>query len=274
MQLATEFLAAPQAVPQRTAVFLHGILGSGGNLRGVARRFVAQFPHWRAALIDLRAHGRSLESDNRPDTIAQAAEDVAQTCAGMTPSVVAVIGHSLGGKVALAAANALNATHAMTLDSAPGNASPPGATEQVSSVLQWLDENPGPWPTRESFTDLVLASGLPGAGGMFAQWLAMNLEPRDGAMAWRLDEARIHSLFESHLRTDVWPAIQSFSGSVHLVVGTKSPAYGPLDKERAARAAQANPDRFTVDYLEAGHWVHADNPDGLHRVLSLRIGSS
>src|SRR5438045_3613951 len=40
-------------------LFLHGIFGTGGNWRTIARRWVALRPTWGAVLVDLRMHGRS-----------------------------------------------------------------------------------------------------------------------------------------------------------------------------------------------------------------------
>ena len=47
-------VTAEGARPERAILFLHGILGSGGNWRTFARRFVAARPDWAAVLVDLR----------------------------------------------------------------------------------------------------------------------------------------------------------------------------------------------------------------------------
>ena len=45
--------------PSRWMLVLHGILGSGGNFRTIARRLVAARPEYGFALVDLRHHGQS-----------------------------------------------------------------------------------------------------------------------------------------------------------------------------------------------------------------------
>merc|ERR1712157_442303 len=53
-----------------TAVLVHGILGSGKNLRSFARKLARENPAWQFLLVDLRCHGdsasaRTLEMDAR-----------------------------------------------------------------------------------------------------------------------------------------------------------------------------------------------------------------
>ena len=86
----------------REVVLLHGFLGSGQNLRGLARRWGERAPG-RFLFPDLRGHGTSppLTADS---DLAQLAADVMATAAaaGFTPPLT-LVGHSLGGRVALAA---------------------------------------------------------------------------------------------------------------------------------------------------------------------------
>src|SRR5262245_29764791 len=85
---------------ERAVAFLHGILGSGNNLRTIARRFVEARPEWQAWLVDLRGHGRSPKGAGAP-SLESAARDVASLAARATPQLAGVVGHSFGGKVAL-----------------------------------------------------------------------------------------------------------------------------------------------------------------------------
>src|SRR5690349_9989101 len=82
----------------------HGIFGSGGNWRSIARKLVERRPRWGAVLVDLRGHGRS-ESGDPPHTVEAAAADLRaldQKLWGEGRAVRAALGHSLGGKVVLA----------------------------------------------------------------------------------------------------------------------------------------------------------------------------
>lgn len=266
MQLHHDLVSAAGATPTRRLVFLHGILGSGANLRSHARRFVDARPHWQAVLVDLRAHGRSLGSDGRPDTLEVAAADVLETLDALPSSVPlrAAVGHSFGGKVALQLASLVTLEHVVTLDSGPGTRLDARGSEATLGVLQVLAALRGPWDTRDAFMREVQAAGQPPA---LAQWLAMNLDRRDEGLFFRLDLSRIDALLRSYLACDLWPVVEATQAQVHLVIAGRSSVYVAEDQARARALENETHGRVTVDVLDAGHWVHVDDPDGVQRVL-------
>jgi esterase len=271
MQLHYDLVSAAGATPTRRVVFLHGILGSGANLRSHARRFVDARPPWQAVLVDLRAHGRSLGTDGRPDTLEVAAADVVETLDALpsVPSVPlrAAVGHSFGGKVALQLASLVTLEHVVTLDSGPGTRLDARGSEATLGVLQMLAALRGPWDTRDAFLREVQAAGQPLA---LAQWLAMNLDRRDEGLFFRLDLSRIDALLRSYLASDLWPVVEATQAQVHLVISGRSSVYVAEDQARAHALEGATQGRVTVDVLDAGHWVHVDDPDGVQRVLLQR----
>src|SRR5262245_61132713 len=103
MSIPLAFDRIDGANPKWTILFLHGILGRGSNLRTIAKSFIVARPHWSAFLVDLRGHGRSPKGSPDP-SIAAAAGDVLAIAAEAVPTVRAIVGHSLGGKVAMEAA--------------------------------------------------------------------------------------------------------------------------------------------------------------------------
>ncbi|XP_020599000.1 protein phosphatase methylesterase 1-like, partial [Phalaenopsis equestris] len=93
-----------------TAFILHGLLGSARNWRTFSRNLASELQkssplnEWRMVLTDLRNHGRSagIKGFDPPHDMANAARDLANLVKSQEwdwPDVV--IGHSLGGKVAL-----------------------------------------------------------------------------------------------------------------------------------------------------------------------------
>lgn len=273
MLLHHDLVPAPGATPTKAVLFLHGILGSGANLRSHARRFVQARPDCLAVLIDLRAHGQSLGREG-PDTVVGAAEDVAQTARTWDVPVHAVVGHSFGGKVALAFARAHPQVRSvMTLDSAPGPRVDARGSETTVQVLTLLEPLRRPWPSREAFVAQVEAQGLSRALG---QWLAMNLEPRTEGWVFRLDLARIHALLEDYFELDLWPVVEEAARTrqgprFHLVIGARSNVYDHEDRVRAQGLESQSDGYVTVDLLDAGHWVHVDDPQGLSEVLIRRL---
>src|SRR5689334_12030746 len=89
------FVTDPAAQPAQWMLMLHGILGSGGNLRTLARRLVERAPGWGFLLVDLRMHGQS-QGAPPPHTIAATAEDLMRLTAQLGLPIGGVLGHSFG----------------------------------------------------------------------------------------------------------------------------------------------------------------------------------
>jgi len=77
-------------------VILHGLLGSSANWRSLAKRFGQQ----RAVYsLDLRNHGQSPWSDEMD--YALMADDVLEMIDALDHRRICLLGHSMGGKVAM-----------------------------------------------------------------------------------------------------------------------------------------------------------------------------
>ena len=271
MQLHYETLVANGAQPRHTLMLLHGILGRGGNLRTLAQRFVAQRETWQAVLIDLRAHGESLGGERQADSMATAIADVAQLSRSLELPTTAVVGHSFGGKVALGLpATQLGIRHIVALDSAPGIVHHGKATV---TVLKILDSLRGPWATREDFIRSIQAYRQP---RFLGQWLATNLEAKEGGFVFRLSLPRIRSLLEGYFTTNLWPSIeaevnQPSGPCFHFVIASKSPALDQPTRAHAVQLAKKAEARVTVDFLDSNHWVHVEDPNGTLSVILSRV---
>jgi pimeloyl-ACP methyl ester carboxylesterase len=84
----------------RSIVFIHG-LGFDHTTFGPQIDFFS--PSYRVITVDLRGHGGS-DAPNQDYTMPALADDVAWLCAQLNVEKPAVIGHSMGGNVALALA--------------------------------------------------------------------------------------------------------------------------------------------------------------------------
>ena len=261
--------------PSRWMLVLHGILGSGGNFRTIARRLVAARPEYGFALVDLRHHGQSPGAPP-PDTGGAAADDLLRLEARLPGPVTAVMGHSFGGKVALAyadrrAGGAGRAPDpldvAFVLDAAPG-ARPGGMNGgEVGAVLAVLESVPWPLPSRERFVELAQEHGL---SRPIAEWLATNVRRADDGFRLRLDLGRIQALLEDYFATDLWRVLEEVRGAraFHVVLGGRSASFGPDDRARLEAIAAARPEVTVHELAGAGHWVHADDPEGLLAIVT------
>lgn len=274
MRLSHEVLRPDGAPAAKSLVVLHGILGSGGNLRTLARQFLAARPGWQAVLVDLRAHGDSQGEDGRPDTLGSATLDVAELCAALPVPARAVVGHSFGGKVALGLPGAhAGLEHVVALDSTPGTRVDARGSEATLKVLELLEAMRGPWASRDDFVKEVQSHHQP---RFLGQWLAMNLEARDGAFHLKLKLPRVRALLESYFEVDLWPALEAAAQGApgpryHLVIGTRSLVFDHAERVQATHLEAEAHGRVTVDVLDTGHWVHVDDPAGTLRVLLGRV---
>jgi pimeloyl-ACP methyl ester carboxylesterase len=259
--LAHEKLTADGAEPEYWLLILPGIFGTGRNWATVARRFVRARPDWGAVLVDLRQHGDS-QGFQPPHTVAAAAADVAALAAALPGPATGVLGHSFGGKVALAhAAGAPQALRQVWVaDSTPESREPAGSAWAMLGVVREL---PVHFSSRE---ELVAALTARGVERPVAQWMATNLEREAaGILRWRFDVDAIEALMRDFFRTDLWDVVESppVGIEIHFIRATRSSV---LSDEAAARVRAAG--GASLHDVAGGHWLNADAPDALVALLA------
>lgn len=233
----------------RTALVLHGVLGSRGNWRGFARRLARTHPDWRFVLVDLRHHGDSAGAPP-PDTVSACADDLRS----LGPTEV-VVGHSFGGKVALCYARDHGAALrcVWSLDSPPGPSHE--GTREVEQVIAAIRALAMPVADRAAAVAHFVGLGF---SASLAGWMTTNLRRGDDdAFSWRFDLDRIEPLLADYRDLDLWPFVDRAPMEVRILRAGGSDRWSPDDAERAS------------DVLpDAGHWVHIDDPDGLADLLA------
>jgi len=237
-------MAAPGAVP---VVLLHGLFGAAQNWGAVQKRLAAGGR--RVVALDLRNHGAS-PWDAAMDYPAMAA-DVAETMDGLGIPRGAVIGHSMGGKVAMALALAAPARVAglVVADIAPV-AYPPALRGHVAAMRS-LPLRPG-LGRREADAALATAVAEPGVRAFLLQNLRTGENP-----GWRLNLEAIDAAM--HAIEAFPPFAGTFEGPVLVLAGERSDYVRP-EHRPAIRALFPTAEFATVP--RAGHWVHAENPEG------------
>jgi pimeloyl-ACP methyl ester carboxylesterase len=244
----------------RALLLLHGFLGSARNVASLARGLAAGDPRWSVVAFDLPGHGGSPPLPPEADlaALAHAVLDSARALA--VPAPYTMVGHSLGGRVALRAGllEPDVVAHVTLLDISP-TGRPPG--QETSRLVDALVAAPESAPDREEFRRHFLAAGLdPGA----ADWLLLNLEREGDRYRWRIDRAALAALHPRITGEDLWAAVEgSRPYTLHCVRAGRSGYVPDADVRRLVAAG------CPVATVEGtGHFLHVERPaETLERVV-------
>lgn len=233
-------------------VLLHGLFGSARNFGGVQRELAARR---RTIALDLRNHGASPHAgDMRYATMA---DDLLETlqARGALPAVV--LGHSMGGKVAMVAALARPETVARLIVADIAPLGYPPHHRAIAAAMAALPLRPG---LTRAGADAVLAAVVPEAGvrAFLLQNLAVGAAP-----GWRIGLGEIAVALPRIEGWDV-PEGARYGGPTLFIAGALSeyiqPVHRPIIRSLFPRAR-------VVTLKHAGHWLHADNPAGFVGVV-------
>lgn len=232
-------------------VLLHGLFGQARNFAGVQRQLAETF---QVVALDLRNHGGSPHGaamDYRT-----MAGDVLETLAELGLPPCPIIGHSMGGKTAMAVALLAPArvSKLIVVDVAPVRYPP--HFDAIIAVLRNLPLTAG---LTRTTADAALAEVEPDPGtrGFLLSNLQLGPTP-----SWRIGLDEIAAAMPD---ISDWPfTAEIYPGPTLFILGAKS--HYVRVEHRPLIAAEFPRARF-VSLKNAGHWVHADDPVGFVAVL-------
>jgi pimeloyl-ACP methyl ester carboxylesterase len=244
----------------RTLLLLHGIYGRGRNWQSIARSVVESRSEYECWLIDLPHHGDSAPGAHG-DTVAGLAADVNDWCRVHRLTPAAVLGHSYGGKVALAMADLHrdDPLQVWVIDSTPEVKEPSGSAWAMLALVRRL---PSRFATREAATSALVAGGY--SLGV-AQWMATNLARTSDGFVWKLDFAAMERLLLDFFSTDLWHVVETAAPrhDIHVVKASESSAISDAAITRLEAAGPA----VHVHHRAGGHWIHAESPQVIADLL-------
>ena len=228
-------------------IILHGLFGSSDNWHTISRRLGEQF---QVFALDLRNHGRSPHSNAMNYELM--ADDIAEFFPAHNLQRACLLGHSMGGKVAMRfALRYPDLTAALIVADMAPKAYPP-SHQVIFDALRKLDL--ASFRSRNEI-DIALAPEVPDVA--VRQFLLKNVARTDaGGFAWKLNLPAIERNYPA-LRSAITSG-RPFTGPVLFILGAKSDYLQDTDRDAILRLFP----RATFKTIStAGHWLHADAPD-------------
>jgi pimeloyl-ACP methyl ester carboxylesterase len=238
-------------------ILLHGIFGSSDNWLTQAKLFAARY-HTYA--LDLRNHGQS-PHDDVFDYPAMAA-DVLEFMEANNVNAPVIIGHSMGGKVAMNFALAYpdKLKNAIIVDIAPK-----AYNMRHYVILEGLTAIPIDEVTSRGQADEILSRFVPEPD--VRQFLLKNLQRKpEGGFRWKLNLSAIAASIEKIGLDLEFPG--TFEKPVLFVKGSRSNYIRDGDM---TRIRQVFP-RAEMKTLDTGHWVPAEMPKEFVAIVKEWLG--
>ncbi|MCC3155727.1 alpha/beta fold hydrolase [Hymenobacter sp. 15J16-1T3B] len=246
----------------RPLVILHGLFGTLDNWQTLARQWAE---HFRVILVDLRNHGRSPHAPEH--TYAVMAEDLRGLFDQLQlPADTTLMGHSMGGKVAMRFAldHPARLGKLIVVDIAPRFSD----MEHQDDIVEGLNAVDFSTIQDRQQADAALARHIHSVG--VRQFLLKNLYRReDNTFAWRINlpvlTAGLAAVGEEIT------AAEPFLKPALFIRGGKSDYVTTEDKLHGIPALFPNSQVETI--VDAGHWVHAEKPQEMFELVTAFVNS-
>lgn len=228
-------------------LIIHGFLGMSDNWKSFGAQYAAE--GFQVHMIDLRNHGKSFHSDEFSYTAMS--NDILEYCQHYNLSNVSIIGHSMGGKVAMlfAATYPEMVEKLIVADIGPKYYAP--HHDDILAGLNAVDFSTKP---DRAAVEEILYPFIPDFGTR--QFLMKNLywvEP--GQLAFRFNlpvfNAQIEAIGEA------LPEANHFDKSTLFIRGGNSRYILDTDMDEIKKHF---PNTELITIPDVGHWLHAENP--------------
>ncbi|MCE0494548.1 alpha/beta fold hydrolase [Vibrio salinus] len=236
-------------------VLIHGLFGNLDNLGILARELKKNY---RVISVDLRNHGLSFHSENH--SYPEMAQDVIHLIDSLQIEKFSLIGHSMGGKVAMKMASILaeRVLSLVVLDMAPI-----GYTEnRHDSVFTAIENVQASRPASRSEALEIMKEYITIEG--VRQFLSKSLykDNETQEMHWRFNA---HALKKHYRNILGWNTIEPVSVPTLFIKGELSEYILPEHQERIR---QQFPCAKAHVVTRTGHWLHAEKPKEVLRAIS------
>jgi pimeloyl-ACP methyl ester carboxylesterase len=240
----------------RRVLFCHGLFGQGKNFTAIAKALADDH---RVVLVDMPDHGRSPRTE--AFDYLRYADLVAELIDADDP--VALVGHSMGGKVAMLVAlqHPELVERLVVVDVAPVAYDHAAEFEGYIAAMRAIDLTT---LASRGEADAALSEAVPHP--TVRGFLLQSLRREGDGWEWLLNLDLLAR--DLDLITD-WPEdrladLAAYEGPALWVGGAKSPYVAP---EHVAAMDRLFPRNRRVTIKDAGHWVHSEQPEVFVEVL-------
>jgi len=234
----------------RPIVVLHGLFGSARNWHSIAGRLAERY---RVCVLDLRNHGASAWADSMD--YRDLAADVADFMGRHDVGSATVVGHSMGGKTAMALAvlrpEKVNALAVLDI-------APVVYGHDHFSLIEALRELPLSEVKSRRDADTALAQKVPEVG--VRQFLLQNLVVRDGRFAWRINLDALWAGMEDLTGFPAELSDRRYDGESLFLHGGASDYVRPGHYDTIRKFF---PKAQIETMAGVGHWLHAEQPEAV-----------
>jgi pimeloyl-ACP methyl ester carboxylesterase len=243
----------------RPLLILHGFLGSGDNWITLGRQFSKSF---EVHLIDLRNHGRSFHDDEMDLEIMS--QDVLYYCKFYQLPVIFIIGHSMGGKVAMhLAVMHLNLVKKLiVVDIAPKAYG--RRHDFIMKALQAVDFDKQ--KTRDEVAKVISQYIEKEAYRQFL--LKAVYRKSKSTLSFRFNLAVFVENYGNIVET--LPVYSQFEGDTLFIKGSLSDY---ILKEDYPLINAHFPKAIIKEIDKSGHWLHAEKPKEFYAICTDFLGS-
>jgi esterase len=240
-------------------IVLHGLFGSARNWANISRS-LSESHHVYA--LDLRNHGSSGRAMTM--TYEEMAGDVADFIAAQGIQSPVVIGHSMGGKVAMRLAlEAPDLVKALiVVDIAPVAYGHDMMDYIAAMEMMDLSGAMRRAELEEELRDEVEDPSI-------TAFLLTNLERANGGFQWRINLTAI-SAGMSAISAFSAPDGGAYEGPTAFIAGAESTYIGDTHRNRIL---ELFPKARIVSIKDTGHWVHADQPEAFLKTVRAFLGA-
>lgn len=235
-------------------VVLHGLFGSADNWRSHAKKWQSQR---RVIAIDLRNHGESPHASGMNYTVMS--DDVVAVLDRLNIERCDLLGHSMGGKVAISLARRFpeRLTSLIVADIAPVAYAHDHDT--IIAAMRRVEEGQ---PTSRKAADTLMAERIETLA--VRQFLATNLVRGDDdkVLRWRVGLDEIET---DYAAIAAEPAGKSAYRGPTLVLRGGQSDYVSDALLPQLREVLPNAEIVT---LNAGHWLHAEAPEAFQQAVN------